>query len=137
MSSLTIGKVAQQAGVGVETVRFYEREGLIAEPPRGPSGYRHYPESVVPRLLFIKRSKELGFTLNEIKDLLSLRLDPETTCADVRRRAETKIVDIEEKMHSLRRMKKTLLKLTESCNGRGPVDECPILEALDPQERKR
>lgn len=138
MTTLTIGKVAQRAGVGIETVRFYEREGLIDEPPRGPSGYRHYPESVVPRLLFIKRAKELGFTLNEIKELLALRLDPETTCADVKRRTETKIVDIEEKMRSLRRMKKALVKLTESCiGGRGPVDECPILEALDPQEWKR
>lgn len=137
MTALTIGKVAAQAGVGVETVRFYEREGLIDEPPRGPSGYRQYPESVVPRLLFIKRAKELGFTLNEIKELLSLRLDPQTTCADVKQRAETKIADIEEKMRSLRRMKKALVKLTESCSGRGPVDDCPILEALDPQERKR
>ena len=137
MTILTIGKVAQRAGIGIETVRFYEREGLIDEPPRGQSGYRHYPESVVPRLLFIKRAKELGFTLNEIKDLLSLRLDPETTCADVKQRAETKLVDIEDKMRSLRRMKKALVKLTESCSGRGPVDECPILEALDPQERNR
>jgi MerR family mercuric resistance operon transcriptional regulator len=137
MTTLTIGKVAQQAGVGVETVRFYEREGLIDQPPRGASGYRHFPESVVPRVLFIKRAKELGFTLNEIKELLSLRVDPETTCADVKQRAETKIVDIEEKMRSLRRMRTALVKLTESCSGRGPVDDCPILEALDPQERKQ
>ena len=137
MTIWTIGKVAERAGVGVETVRFYEREGLIDEPPRGPSGYRHYPTSVVPRLLFIKRAKELGFTLNEIKELLSLRLDPGTTCADVKQRAETKLVDIEEKMRSLRRMKEALVKLTESCSGRGPVDGCPILEALDPQERRR
>lgn len=137
MTTLTIGKIAQQAGVGVETVRFYEREGLIDQPPRGPSGYRNYPESVIPRLRFVKRAKELGFTLNEIKELLLLRLDPETTCADVKRRAETKIADIAEKMRSLRRMKKALVKLTASCRGHGPVDDCPILEALDPQERKR
>lgn len=137
MTTLTIGKVAQRANLGIETVRFYEREGLVDEPPRGPSGYRHYPESVVPRLLFIKRAKELGFTLNEIKDLLSLRLDPETTCADVKQRAERKIADVEEKMRSLRRIKKALVRLTESCSGRGPVDECPILEALDPKERNQ
>lgn len=137
MITLTIGKVAQRANLGIETVRFYEREGLIDEPPRGTSGYRHYPESVVPRLLFIKRAKELRFTLNEIKDLLSLRLDPNTTCADVKQRAEGKIADVEEKMRSLRRMKKALVKLDESCSGRGPADECPILEALDPQERNR
>lgn len=137
MTTLTIAKIAKRAGIGIETVRFYEREGLIDEPPRGPSGYRHYPESVVPRLLFIKRAKDLGFTLNEIKDLLSLRLDPDTTCADVKQRAEAKITDVEEKMRTLRRMKKALVKLTESCSGRGPIDECPILEALDPQERER
>jgi len=137
MTSLTIGKVAQRVGVGIETVRFYEREGLLDEPPRGASGYRHYPEAVVPRLLFIKRAKELGFTLNEIKELLSLRLAPDTTCADVKQRAETKVADVEEKMASLRRMKKALVELTESCSGRGPVDDCPILEALDPRERKQ
>lgn len=137
MSTLTIGKIAQRAGVGIETVRFYEREGLIDDPPRGPSGYRHYPESVVPRLLFIKRAKDLGFTLNEIKELLSLRLDPETTCADVKQRAEVKIADIEDRIRSLRRMKKALIKLTESCSGSGPVDDCPILDALGPQERKQ
>ena len=136
MATLTIGKAAERAGVGIETIRFYEREGLIDEPPRGPSGYRQYPESVVLRLQFIRRAKELGFTLNEIKDLLSLRLDPGTTCADVKERAEAKITDIDERMRSLRRMKKVLGKLTESCSGRGPVDDCPILEALDPQERK-
>lgn len=136
MTTLTIGKIAKRAGVGIETVRFYEREGLIDEPPRGPSGYRHYPESVVPRLLFIKRAKDLGFTLNEIKDLLSLRLDPDTTCADVKQRAEAKISDVEEKMRTLRRMRKALVKLTESCSGRGPIDECPILESLAPQERE-
>ncbi len=134
MKPLTIGQLARNAAVGVETVRFYERKGLLEEPDRRPSGYRQYDEAVVDRLRFIRRAKELGFTLNEIKELLSLRIDPATTCADVRQRAETKIVDIEDKMRSLRRMKKALLKLTESCSGRGPVDDCPILEALDPQE---
>ena len=122
MTTLTIGKAAERAGVGIETVRFYEREGLIDEPPRGSSGYRQYPESVVLRLQFIRRAKELGFTLNEIKELLSLRLDPGTTCADVKQRAEAKIADIDERMRSLRRIKKVLGKLTESCSGRGPVD---------------
>ncbi len=136
MTTLTIGKVAQRAGVGIETVRFYERRGLIDEPPRGPSGYRHYPESVVLRLLFVRRAKDLGFTLNEIKELLSLRLDPQTTCADVKQRAETKIADIEEKMRSLRRMKQSLVQLTKSCSGNGPANDCPILESLDSLEQK-
>lgn len=131
MNSLTIGQLAKSAGVGVETVRFYERKGLLAEPNRRPSGYRQYGEEVVNRLRFIKRAKELGFTLSEIKDLLSLRLDPTTTCADVKQRAEEKIDDIEAKIRTLRRMKNALMKVTKACSGRGGTSECPILEALD------
>jgi MerR family transcriptional regulator, copper efflux regulator len=131
MQSLTIGQLAKRADVGVETVRFYERQGLLAEPDRKPSGYRQYDEEVVLRLQFIRRAKELGFTLNEIKDLLSLRLDPSTTCADVKRRAEEKIDDIEAKIRTLQRMKKALVKVTNACSGRGALSECPILECLD------
>lgn len=131
MESMTIGKVAELADVGVETVRFYEREGLIAEPPRKPSGYRQYPMEAVSRIRFIRRAKELGFSLQEIKELLSLRIDPETTCADIRERAEGKIVDIDKKVRTLQRMKDALERLTAACNGRGSVSDCPILEALE------
>ena len=131
MKPLTIGKVARQAGVGVETIRFYEREGLIEKPPRRESGYRQYPEETVSRVRFIRRAKELGFTLKEIKELLSLRASPKSQCADVRRRAEAKINDIEQKLRVLQRMKKALVKLTAACGGRGPMTKCPILEALD------
>ncbi len=131
MSSLTIGQLAKRADVGVETVRFYERKALLAEPDRRPSGYRQYDEEVVDRLRFIKRAKELGFTLNEIKELLSLRIDPSTTCADVKNRAEEKIGDIQAKIRSLQRMKKALVKVTKACSGRGGTSECPILDALD------
>ena len=131
MSALTIGQLAKRADVGVETVRFYERKGILAEPNRRPSGYRQYDEDVVDRLRFIKRAKVLGFTLNEIKDLLSLRLDPTTTCADVRSRAEAKIDDIQDKIRTLQRMKKALVKVTKACSGRGGTSECPILESLD------
>lgn len=134
MRPLTIGQVARQAGVGVETVRFYERKGLLNEPARRPSGYRQYEEDVVARLRFIRRAKELGFTLNEIKELLSLRLDPSTSCADVKSRAQAKIADIEERIRTLQRMKKALADLTKACSGRGPISECPILDALDPQD---
>ena len=132
MNSFSIGQVARRADVGIETVRFYEREGLLDEPDRKPSGYRQYDESVVARLRFIRRAKELGFTLKEIKELLSLRVDPSTTCADVRRRAESKAADIDEKIRTLRRMKRALVKLTKTCAGRGPISECPILDALGP-----
>ena len=131
METLTIGKVARLAGIGVETIRFYEREGLIEEPPRRESGYRQYPEDTVHRLRFIRRAKELGFTLKEIKELLALRIEPETTCEDIRRRAEAKIGDIEEKIRTLNKMKGALKKLTLACKGRGPVSACPILEAME------
>ncbi len=131
MASLTIGQLAKRADVGVETVRFYERKALLAEPDRRPSGYRQYDEEVVDRLRFIKRAKELGFTLKEIKELLSLRVDPSTTCTDVKNRAEEKIGDIQAKIRTLQGMKKALVKLTKACSGRGGISECPILESLD------
>src|SRR5947207_4045264 len=103
MKPLTIGQVARSAGVGVETVRFYERQGLLEEPARRESGYRQYPDDVVARLRFIKRAKELGFSLKEIKELLALRVDPDTTCAEVRSKAAAKIADIKEKIQALQR----------------------------------
>ncbi|MFG0332429.1 MAG: MerR family DNA-binding protein [Maioricimonas sp. JB049] len=134
MTSFTIGQVARQSGVGVETVRFYERKGLIQEPTRRASGYREFDEGVVDRIRFIRRAKELGFTLKEIKELLELRLTPATTCADVRSRAETKIADIESRIQSLERMRHALVRLTRACSGRRRTTECPILEALDQEE---
>jgi MerR family mercuric resistance operon transcriptional regulator len=134
MKPLTIGQVANRAGVGIETVRFYEREGLLEEPARRESGYRQYEADVVARLRFIKRAKELGFSLKEIKELLALRVDPTTTCAEVRSKAQAKVADIKEKIETLQRMKKALVKLTRTCSGQGPVSECPILDALDPEE---
>jgi MerR family copper efflux transcriptional regulator len=131
VESLTIGKVARNAGIGVETVRFYEREGLIEPPERRESGYRQYREEVVDRLRFIRRAKELGFTLREIRELLSLRLDAEASCADVKLKAETKVADIESRIRTLEQMKHALVKLAEACAGTGDTSVCPILEALD------
>ena len=135
MKLLTRGRIAQFAGVSVETVRFYEQEGLLAKPARTPSGYRQYGEDVVARLQFIQRAKEIGFTLNEIKELLSLRVDPDTNCEDVRARAEGKIADIEDKIRTLQRMKKALIRLTQECCEKGGGSECPILDALDGRPR--
>lgn len=134
MKPFTIGQVAGRAGVGVETVRFYEREGLISQPTRRASGYRQYGEETVARLRFIRRAKELGFTLKEIAELLSLRLDPATTCADVKSRAAAKTQDIEARIETLQRMKRAMVKLTQACSGRGSSSECSILEALDHEE---
>ena len=130
MSYLTIGRIARLAEVGVETIRFYEREGLIDKPPRSAAGYRQYPEDTVARLQFIKRAKSLGFSLREIKELLALRVDPQSTCDDVRRAAEAKIRDIDEKIRVLRRMRQALAKLAAECPGQAPVSQCPILDAL-------
>ena len=135
MKSLTIGQVAREAGVGVETVRFYERQGLIEEPNRRASGYRQFDEEVVGRLRFIREAKELGFTLNEIKELLSLKVGRNSSCAEVKGRAEAKITDIEEKIRTLQRMKRALVNLTKACSGDGPANECPILDSLDRKGR--
>ena len=135
MAAYTIGQVARRSGVGVETVRFYEREGLIPQPPRPDSGFRRYPQDSVSRIRFIQRSKALGFSLREIKELLSLRVDSATSCGEVKRRAEEKVADIERKIHTLQEMKKALARMTAACRGRGPTGDCPILEALGEPDR--
>lgn len=134
MKELTIGQVAKGGGVNVETIRYYERQGLIPPPPRRESGYRQYPEDTVNRVRFIKRAQELGFSLKEISDLLSLRVVPGVNCSEVKRRAEAKIANIEEKIFTLQGMKQALAKLATTCSGRGPTSECPILETLERKE---
>lgn len=131
MDALTIGQLAKKADINIETIRYYERRALIPKPYRRESGYREYSEETVKRIQFIKHAKELGFSLKEIHELLSLKLDPKTPCSEVKNRAEAKIADIEEKLKTLQGMKKALVKLTKACSGKGPVIECPILEALE------
>ena len=133
-AGLTIGRVAHSAGLAIDTVRYYEREGLLEKPARTASGYRHYRPDVVARLRFIRQAKELGFSLREIKELLSLRVEAGRSCADVRARAERKIADIDGRIAALRRMKAALAKLAIACSGRGPTSECPILDALETRE---
>ncbi len=131
MNSLKTGELAKQASVNVETLRFYEREGLLLEPPRRASGYREYPPDTVQRIRFIQRAKELGFTLREIKGLLELRVDPETTCAEVKEHAAEKIADVKQKISDLKRIERALNKLMNTCRGSGPIDDCPILKHLE------
>src|SRR5262245_51771528 len=116
MNGLTIGEVAAQARVHVETLRYYERRGLIEKPPRSASNYRLYPEEAVRRVRFIKRAQELGFSLKDIKELFSLRAAPEAECGDIRVHAEAKIKDIDEKLGSLMAMKRALSKLVAECS---------------------
>jgi Hg(II)-responsive transcriptional regulator len=133
---LTIGQVARRCGVGIETVRFYERAGLLARPERTMSGYRQFDEEVIARLLFIQRAKELGFTLKEIRELLCLRVDAGTSCDDVKAKAEIKIADIEQRIRTLQRMKKALVRLTQQCCEQSRGSACPILDALDGHPRR-
>lgn len=130
MNGMTIGQVAKKADIGIETIRFYERKGLIDEPPRKESGYRQYDAGVVDRLLFIQQAKMLGFTLAEIQELLSLKIRPDTTSREIKKIAEAKLADIAARIKMLKRMQRTLKKLVGQCPGHGPVDECPILETL-------
>ncbi|HDP33966.1 MAG TPA: MerR family transcriptional regulator [Candidatus Hydrogenedentes bacterium] len=134
MNALTIGKVARLAGVGVETVRFYEREGLIDKPPRKTSGYRQYPEDTVLRLRFIRHAKELGFTLREIRELLGLQSDGERACDEVRSLAEAKIANIEEKVAMLERIREVLGELVIACKSNKKTGLCPILRAIESEE---
>jgi MerR family mercuric resistance operon transcriptional regulator len=131
MSALTIGQVAKRVGIGIETIRFYERKGLIEDPPRKESGYRQYGEDDIERLIFIQHAKTLGFSLKEINELLSIRSRPEADSREVKEIASAKLVDIENKIRLLERMQQTLKKLVEECPGEGPTCECPILEALE------
>ncbi len=135
VNRLTIGRVAKRAGVGVETIRFYERKGLLEEPPRRESGYRQYPEEAVTRVRFIRRAKDLGFSLREVDELLSLRVDRRNGASAVRRRAEAKITDIEHKLADLERIKSVLVELTSCCQSKSPTGDCPILEALEGRSR--
>lgn len=130
-TTFSIGQLAKRAQVNIETIRYYERRGLLPEPPRRESGYRQYTDAAVARIEFIKHGKELGFSLREIDELLTLRVDPETTCEDVRVRAERKIADVAQKIMSLQRIEQALTRLAAECHGQGPIGECPILDALE------
>jgi len=129
MKALMIGQVASQSGVGVETIRFYERQGLLDPPTRRASGYRQYDEEVVTRIRFIRRGKELGFSLGEIDELLRLRVDPDA-CAETKRRVGEKIEQINEKIRDLQRVRDALSDLASTCAENGEGGQCPILEAL-------
>lgn len=131
MEGLTRGAVAKRAGVNAQTVRYYERRGLLPPPPRSLSNYRLYPGEAVERVRFVKRAQGLGFTLEEIRGLLSLRASPRGRCADVLHRASGKIQEIDRKVRDLLAMKKALRRLVRECTGKGPVTECPILVTLE------
>lgn len=128
---MRISEVARRAGVGVETVRYYENRKLIDRPPRPENGgYRSYPPDTVRRIRFVRGAQQLGFSLSEIGDLLELEIDPGSGCADIRVRAETKRTEVSRKIDDLRRIGRALDRLIEACPGEGPARQCTILEAL-------
>ena len=131
MKPFTIGVLARETGVTLEAIRFYERRGLVPSPPRSKSGYRVYPPETAKRLRFIKRAQALGFSLEEVKELLALRASPTAKSTDVRKRTTDKIQDIEAKIRTLEDMKSALVNLTNTCSGCCPASECPILDSFE------
>ncbi|RDS79134.1 heavy metal-responsive transcriptional regulator [Dyella monticola] len=133
-ASLTIGSVAKRAGVAIDTIRYYEREGLLPAPLRRASGYRSYDETAISRLRFIRRAKELGFTLEEIRDLLALSSNRRGGVKAVRKRAEQRLASIDARIAELMRIRNGLQQLIEACPGHGDPQGCPILRALSDEE---
>ncbi len=128
---MRIGEAANRAGVGVETVRFYEQKGLIDQPVKPQNGgYREYTRQQVRHIRFIRRAQRLGFTLSEIVELLTLKTGKNAQCVDVQKRASTKLKEVNSRLQNLEKIKTTLETLIESCPGRGPAHDCSILEAI-------
>ncbi len=128
--ALTSGQLAKKCDVGVETLRFYEREGLLAPPARTGANYRQYPAEAVERVGFIRRAQLLGFQLKDIKELLALRDDPNADSGEVRGKAVAKLADIDQKIKDLEAMREELTRLVAACDGSGPAAHCPILTAI-------
>jgi MerR family copper efflux transcriptional regulator len=132
MSAMTIGRLAKRAGVNIDTIRYYERSGLLPEPSRRLSGYREYGPTDVARLRFIMRAKDLGFTLAEINELLSLSADRDVS--GVKRRAEAHLEHVEQKIKELQRVRRGLKMLITACPGHGDPERCPIIAALSEEK---
>jgi Cu(I)-responsive transcriptional regulator len=130
MRYLTVGELANQAGITKVAIRYYERCGLLPKAMRLPSGYRAYPESIIHHLHFIKNAKSVGFTLEEIQEVLVLKTQPETTSQDIKSRTLDKLSLIQEKIDALQHMADILKQLTQACDGKVPLCQCPILETL-------
>lgn len=137
MTSLRSGELARRANVNVETLRFYERQGLLPKPPQRASGYRAYPLEAVGLVRFVKRAQALGFSLREIKELLALREVPRATCGDVVVLARRKVEEIDAKISDLRAMRAALTDLLKGCTGTAPITRCPIIESLTEEDETK
>ena len=133
---MKIGSVAEAAGVEVSTVRYYERRGLLAEPPRTESGYRHYDESVIDRIRFVRQAQDLGFALEEIEELLDLRVEDPASCGAVEEVTRAKLRSVDAKIRELRRLRAVLARLVRACEDREETSECPMLAMLEEREFK-
>ncbi len=129
--SIRIGEAAARAGVNIQTLRYYERRGLLSKPTRSRSGYRLYTADMVRLIRFIKRAQDLGFTLREVAELIQLRQQPRRNVVRVRALAAAKIASVSEKVRRLTAMQQALESITEACLCQGSKLECPIIEALD------
>lgn len=129
---MKVGELAREAGINLETMRYYEKIGLMPRPKRQESRYRYYDESDLARVRFIVRSKELGFTLKETKELLSMRIDSETKCEAMKELALRKVADIWTRIKDLESIASHLQSLANQCtDGEMSIEECPIVNALD------
>ena len=126
---MKISDIAERCSINVQTIRFYERRGLLRDPRAGANGYRDYDEGDVDRLTFIRQAQTLGFTLKEVAELVALR-DRRGSASDVRVHASAKLAAVRAKIATLRRLERTLVELVASCPGRGGVDACPILQEI-------
>lgn len=128
---MTIGELARACGVGVETIRYYERRRLLVDPRPRRVGFRDFSDDDVRRVAFVKQAQGLGFTLKEIAELLALQVSGATSCSDVRKLAEAKLADIDEKLRTLRSFKQALTRLMQQCARGGPRGPCAIVDALE------
>ena len=132
---LSIGKVAARTGCNIETIRFYEKQGLLPPPGRTEGGHRLYTTEMVGRLVFVRRCRELGFSMAEIGQLLSLVDGDQVSCERVKDIADLHLVDIRSKIADLRKMERTLRDLSSQCSG-DDVPQCPIIEVLQQTRRQ-
>lgn len=140
MKAMKIGEIAKRSGIGVETIRYYERERLLQEPERRPSGYRQYDDSTVKRLHYISQAKALGFTLAEIRELLDLSFSANQSCDHIRQRAEAKLEDIANKIRSLQKMRRSLGRILAQCKARNSASDCLLVHGMkstSPGQRTR
>ncbi|HJT70795.1 MAG TPA: heavy metal-responsive transcriptional regulator [Terriglobales bacterium] len=131
MDVLNRGQLAEAAQVNIETLRYYERRGLIPAPPRSPANYRRYPRHTISRVRFVKHAQDLGFSLAEIRELLSLRATRGAKSGEVKKHAARKIEEVSERIRALERIRAALRHLVVQCSGDGPIEECTILHAIE------